>query len=112
MYLNGAYLSGGDPSEIVLQPASEGGVYDVIPAQEVDLSAQREAVIGQKVNAMYDKETGAVTPGHAGVEFTLSDLESAYNAAAAGRRSSCRTPRSRRRTSRRSSSRRCCSAMC
>lgn len=33
---------------------------------------------------MYDKETGAVTPGHAGVEFTLSDLESAYNAAAAG----------------------------
>ena len=84
VYLNGAYLSGGDPSEIVLQPASEGGVYDVIPAQEVDLSAQREAVIGQKVNAMYDKETGAVTPGHAGVEFTLSDLESAYNAAAAG----------------------------
>ena len=63
---------------------SEGGVYDVIPAQEVDLSAQREAVIGQKVNATYDKETGAVTPGHAGVEFTLSDLESAYNAAAAG----------------------------
>ena len=45
---------------------------------------QREAVIGQKVNAAYDKETGAVTPGHAGVEFTLSDLESAYNAAAAG----------------------------
>lgn len=31
VYLNGAYLSGGDPSEIVLQPASEGGVYDVIP---------------------------------------------------------------------------------
>ena len=84
VYLNGAYLSGGDPSEIVLEPASEGGVYDVIPAQEVDLSAQREAVIGQKVNATYDKETGAVTPGHAGVEFTLSDLESAYNAAAAG----------------------------
>ena len=84
VYLNGAYLSGGDPSEIVLEPASEGGVYDVIPAQEVDLSAQREAVIGQKVNASYDKETGAVTPGHAGVEFTLSDLESAYNAAAAG----------------------------
>ena len=84
VYLNGAYLSGGDPSEIVLEPASEGGVYDVIPAQEVDLSAQREAIIGQKVNAAYDKETGAVTPGHAGVEFTLSDLESAYNAAAAG----------------------------
>ena len=84
VYLNGAYLSGGDPSEIVLEPASEGGVYDVIPAQEVDLSAQREAVIGQKVNATYDKETGAVTPGHAGVEFTLADLESAYNAAAAG----------------------------
>lgn len=84
VYLNGAYLSGGDPSEIVLEPASEGGVYDVIPAQEVNLSAQREAVIGQKVNATYDKETGAVTPGHAGVEFTLSDLESAYDTAAAG----------------------------
>lgn len=84
VYLNGAYLSGGDPSEIVLAPASEGGVYDVIPAQPVDLSAQREAVIGQKVNATYDKETGAVTPGHAGVEFTLSDLESAYDTAAAG----------------------------
>ncbi|MFQ6977056.1 MAG: hypothetical protein ACLRSD_08790 [Oscillibacter sp.] len=68
----------------MLEPASGGGVYDVIPAQEVDLSAQREAIIGQKVNASYDKETGAVTPGHAGVEFTLSDLESAYNAAAAG----------------------------
>lgn len=62
VYLNGAYLSGGDPSEIVLEPASEGGVYDVIPAQEVDLSAQRDTVIGQKVNATYDKETGAVTP--------------------------------------------------
>lgn len=84
VYLNGAYLSGGDPSEIVLTPASEGGVYDVIPAQPVDLSAQREAIIGQKVNASYDKETGAVIPGHAGVDFALADLESAYDAAAAG----------------------------
>ena len=104
VYLNGAYLSGGDPSEIVLEPASEGGVYDVIPAQ-VDLSAQREAVIGQKVNATYDKETGAVTPGF----LTSNPLTTPRRR---GRRSICRTPRSRRRTSRQSSSKRSCSAMC
>ena len=54
MYLGGAYLSGGKPSEIVLKSDAEGGVYDVIPAQEADLAAQREAIIGQKVTASFD----------------------------------------------------------
>lgn len=84
MYLGGAYLSGGKPSEIVLKSAAEGGVYDVIPAQEADLAAQREAIIGQKVNASFDKESGTVVPGHAGVDFALSDLQAAYDKAAAG----------------------------
>ena len=83
--LRNAYFSGGEPSEITLEPADgeNGGVYEVVSAEPVDLSAQREAVVGQKVNASYDKVNGTVLPGHAGVEFTLSDLESAYNAAAA-----------------------------
>ena len=83
-YLGGAYLSGGEPGEIVLKSAAEGGVYDEIPAQEVDLAAQRAAVIGQKVNASFDKASGTVVPGRAGVDFGFSDLQSAYNAAAPG----------------------------
>ena len=84
MYLGGAYLSGGKPSEVVLKSAAEGGIYDVIPAQEIDLAEQREAIIGEKVNASFDKETGTVVPGHAGVDFTLADLQAAYESAAAG----------------------------
>ncbi len=84
MYLGGAYLSGGKPSEIVLKSAVEGGIYDVIPAQEIDLAEQRSAILGQKVNASFDKETGEIVPGHAGVEFTLEDLTAAYESAAAG----------------------------
>ena len=83
-YLGGAYLSGGEPSEIVLKSAAEGGVYDEIPAQEVDLAAQRAAIIGQKVNASFDKASGTVVPGRAGVDFGFSDLQAAYNAAAPG----------------------------
>ena len=83
-YLGGAYLSGGEPGEIVLKSAAEGGVYDEIPAQEVDLAAQRAAVIGQKVNASFDKASGTVVPGRAGVDFGFSDLQAAYNAAAPG----------------------------
>ena len=83
-YLGGAYLSGGEPGEIVLKSAAEGGVYDEIPAQEVDLAAQRAAIIGQKVNASFDKASGTVVPGRAGVDFGFSDLQSAYNAAAPG----------------------------
>ena len=84
MYLGGAYLSGGKPGEIVLKSAAEGGIYDVIPAQEIDLAEQREAIIGEKVNASFDKETGTVVPGHAGVDFTLADLQAAYESAAPG----------------------------
>ena len=83
-YLGGAYLSGGEPSEIVLKSAAEGGVYDEIPAQEVDLAAQRAAIIGKKVNASFDKASGTVVPGRAGVDFGFSDLQAAYNAAAPG----------------------------
>ena len=83
-YLGGAYLSGGEPGEIVLKSAAEGGVYDEIPAQEVDLAAQRAAIIGQKVNASFDKASGTVVPGRAGVDFGFSDLQAAYNAAAPG----------------------------
>ncbi len=83
-YLGGAYLSGGEPGEIVLKSAAEGGVYDEIPAQEVDLAAQRTAIIGQKVNASFDKASGTVAPGRAGVDFGFSDLQAAYNAAAPG----------------------------
>lgn len=68
----------------MLKSDAEGGVYDVIPAQEADLAAQREAIIGQKVNASFDKESGTVVPGHAGVNFALSDLQAAYDKAAAG----------------------------
>ena len=84
MCLGGAYLSGGKPSEIVLKSAAEGGIYDVIPAQEIDLAEQRSAILGQKVNASFDKETGKIVPGHAGVDFGFSDLQAAYNAAAPG----------------------------
>ena len=83
-YLGGAYLSGGEPGEIVLKSAAEGGVYDEIPAQEVDLAAQRAAIIGQKINASFDKASGTVVPGRAGVDFGFSDLQAAYNAAAPG----------------------------
>ena len=83
-YLGGAYLSGGEPGEIVLKSDAEGGVYDEIPAQEVDLAAQRAAIIGQKVNASFDKASGTVVPGRAGVDFGFSDLQAAYNAAAPG----------------------------
>ena len=84
--LRNAYFSGGEPSEITLEPADgeNGGVYEVVSAEPVDLSAQREAVVGQKVNASYDKVNGTVLPGRAGVDFSLADLQSAYDAAAPG----------------------------
>ena len=85
MMLRSAYLSGGQPAQITLHPVSqEGGVYEVTPAQEVDLAAEREKLVGQKVNAAYDKETGSITAGHAGVEFSLEDLRAAYDAARPG----------------------------
>ena len=83
--LRSAYLSGGDPAQVTLYPISqENGVYETEPAPAVDLAAEREKLVGQKVNASYDKETDSVVPGRAGVEFTLSDLQSAYDAALPG----------------------------
>lgn len=40
--------------------------------------------MGEKVNASYDIENEKIIPGHAGVSFTLADLQSAYDAAAPG----------------------------
>ena len=98
MYLGGAYLSGGKPSEIVLKSDAEGGVYDVIPAQEADLAAQREAIIGQKVNASFDKESGTVVPGHAGWILHSLTCKPPMTKLRRGRPSMCRTPRSSCRT--------------
>ena len=40
--------------------------------------------MGEKVNASYDIENEKIIPSHAGVSFTLEDLQSAYDAAAPG----------------------------
>ena len=81
--LRRAYFSGGP--QVTLYPAGqESGVYEVIPAQPVDLAAARESLIGEKVNAAYDKETDSITADHAGVQFALDDLQAAYDAAAPG----------------------------
>ena len=82
-----AYFGGGEMTEYILKPVSEDnadGAYEIVPAQEVDLAAQREAIIGEKVNARYDIENERIVPSHAGVHFTLADLQSAYDAAAPG----------------------------
>ena len=83
--LRRAYFSGGQNAQVTLYPAGqESGVYEVIPAQPVDLAAARESLIGEKVNAAYDKETDSITADHAGVQFALDDLQAAYDAAAPG----------------------------
>lgn len=87
----------------------EEAVYETVPAQTVDLAEEREKLVGEKVNASYDIENEKIIPSHAGVSFTLADLQSAYDAAAPGRPS----PSGRRssgRRSRPSSWRRDCSA--
>ena len=79
-----AYFGGGETAQITLEPVSEDnadGVYEVIPAQPVDLAAEREKLIGEKVNASYDIEQEKIVPGRASVSFTLADLQSAYDAA-------------------------------
>ena len=54
--------------------------YETVPAQTVDLAAEREKLVGEKVNASYDIENEKIIPSHAGVSFTLADLQSAYDA--------------------------------
>ncbi len=80
-----AYFSGGEPTEYTLEPMTQDnadGAYEVIPAQTVDLAAEREKLVGEKVNASYDIENEKIVPSHVGVRFTLADLQSAYDAAA------------------------------
>ena len=82
-----AYFGGGEMTEYILKPMSEDnaeGAYEIVPAQAVDLAAEREALVGEKVNARYDIENERIVPSHAGVHFTLADLQSAYDAAAPG----------------------------
>ena len=83
--LRGAYLGGGCPLQVTLygDPDAEAS-YETVPAQAVDLAAEREKLVGEKVNASYDIENEKIIPSHAGVSFTLADLQSAYDAAAPG----------------------------
>ena len=83
--LRGAYLGGGCPLQVTLYgDRDEEAVYETVPAQAVDLAAEREKLVGEKVNASYDIENEKIIPSHAGVSFTLADLQSAYDAAAPG----------------------------
>ena len=80
-----AYFGGGGPTEYTLEPVTQDnadGAYEVVPARSVDLAAEREKLIGEKVNASYDIENGKIVPSRVGVHFTLADLQSAYDAAA------------------------------
>ena len=80
-----AYFGGGEPAEYTLEPVTQDnadGAYEVVPARPVDLAAEREKLVGEKVNASYDIENGKVVPSRVGVHFTLADLQSAYDAAA------------------------------
>ena len=80
-----AYFGGGGPTEYTLEPVTQDnadGAYEIVPAQAVDLAAERERLVGEKVNASYDIENAKIVPSRAGVHFTLKDLQSAYDAAA------------------------------
>ena len=82
-----AYFSGGEQAEFTLLPVTADnadGAYETVPARTVDLAAEREKLIGRKVNASYDIENGRIVPSRVGVSFTLADLQSAYDAAAPG----------------------------
>lgn len=83
--LRGAYLGGGCPLQVTLcGDRDEEASYETVPAQAVDLAEEREKLVGEKVNASYDIENEKIIPSHAGVSFTLADLQSAYDAAAPG----------------------------
>ena len=79
-----AYFGGGEPTVYTLEPVTQDnadGAYEVVPARPVDLAAEREQLVGEKVNASYNIENGKILPSHVGVHFTLADLQSAYDAA-------------------------------
>jgi len=56
----------------------------VLPAEEGDLAALRRSLVGEAVNAVYDHATGGITPSRAGANFTLDELQAAYDAAQPG----------------------------
>ena len=83
--LRRSFFGGGRPAQFTIYPTTqEDGIYETVPAQAVDLAAARKALIGEKANATYDAETDSIIAGRAGVDFTLADLQSAYDAAAPG----------------------------
>ncbi len=84
--LRAAYFGGGDPLRVWLNAATDEaeGEYETVPARAVDLAAEREKLIGEKVNASYDIENERIVPGSVGVQFTLAALKNAYEAADAG----------------------------
>lgn len=71
---------------------NEGVVYDLVPAQEVDLASFRRSVVGGKSNAYYDIETEAIVPETRGVTMTLEQLTTMYEAAKAGETFSFEVP--------------------
>ena len=61
--LRGAYLGGGCPLQVTLYgDRDEEAVYETVPAQAVDLAAEREKLVGEKVNASYDIENEKIIP--------------------------------------------------
>lgn len=82
--LRDAYFAGAGETVLISSTAAADGVYEAIPAQDVDLASEREKLIGEKANAIYDKETGSIIPGRAGVSVSLEELTKSYESAAAG----------------------------
>lgn len=85
--LRAAYFGGGYPLEVQLYSTDEGaaGAYEIVPARAVDLASTREKLVSEKVNARYDIENETIVPSSVGVQFPLAALESAYEAAEAGK---------------------------
>ena len=77
-----AFLKEATASELVFTVGDS--LEKVLPAEEGDLAALRDSLVGETVNAIYDHETGGITPSRAGASFTLEELTAAYEAAEPG----------------------------
>ncbi len=75
---------GGSPLRVTLSTGAEDSIYEAVPARTVDLAAEHDKLVGEKVNASYDIENQRIIPSHAGLQFPLSALESRYDRAAPG----------------------------
>lgn len=84
--LRKAYFGGGySPRAWLYDTTSDvEGEYEILPAQEVDLAAEREKLLSEKVNASCDIESEQILPSRTGVSFSLASLEAAYAAAVPG----------------------------